>query len=276
MTSSEQREPAAERVLTLVKLGGSLITDKTAVEVARPEVIRRLADELARSPAVHAGRVIVGHGGGSFGHTAAARAGLHRGPLAGPAMAGVSETQAAMRRLTALVVAALRDAGAAPVALAPSSFLVGRAGAVEALWPEAILAALGAGLLPVVSGDVMVDRAWGAAICSTESLFVALAQRLAAAGLPVARVLWLGETAGVLDPDGTLIERIAPSRVPELVRAAGAARGTDVTGGMRHRLEAAAALAARGVTSWIADGRIPGLLERALAGEQPRGTVVVA
>ncbi len=52
------------------------------------------------------------------------------------------------------------------------------------------------------------------------------------------------------------------------------AAGTDVTGGMRHRIEAAWRLAELGVRSWIVDGRVPGNLERAARGESVAGTLV--
>ena len=55
----------------------------------------------------------------------------------------------------------------------------------------------------------------------------------------------------------------------------GGAAGIDVTGGMRHRLEAAVSLARLGVASRIADGRVPGLLKAALAGDEIHGTVIV-
>jgi isopentenyl phosphate kinase len=43
---------------------------------------------------------------------------------------------------------------------------------------------------------------------------------------------------------------------------------------MHHRVETALALADLGITSQILDGREPGLLERALAGEAVPGTVI--
>jgi isopentenyl phosphate kinase len=43
---------------------------------------------------------------------------------------------------------------------------------------------------------------------------------------------------------------------------------------MAHRLQTAGRLAAAGVTSWILDGRVPGILGRAIAGEEVPGTRV--
>jgi isopentenyl phosphate kinase len=122
---------------------------------------------------------------------------------------------------------------------------------------------------------VVLDRERGVAICSTESLFALLAERLPERGITVRRAIWLGETAGVYDRDGSPLPRLTRSDLHAAGTAIGGARGTDVTGGMRHRVETALALADLGVPSLIADGQVPGLLESALAGEDVPGTVVV-
>ena len=267
--------------VTLVKLGGSLITDKRRPGAARLEVIERLAGEVARAAPRLSGRLVVGHGAGSFGHAPAARwqlAGglVGRGGPASAQLAGVTATQDEVAKLHRMVIAALRAEGAPAFSLAPSSFLVTVGGRPVAMQLEPLLGALAAGLLPVIYGDVTVDRRQGVAIASTETVFRALAGALLRRGRAAERALWLGETAGILDAAGLLIPLVTPGRARAARRAVGAAAGTDVTGGMRHRLDAALALARRGVPSLIADGRVPGLLERALAGEAVPGTVVSA
>ena len=62
-------------MLTLVKLGGSLITDKRVEKSFRRDVVKRLADEIAAARAVDPElKLLIGHGSGSFGHFAAKRA----------------------------------------------------------------------------------------------------------------------------------------------------------------------------------------------------------
>src|SRR5262245_34803742 len=95
----------------LLKLGGSLITDKRRPGVARPEVITRLAEEVARAARGPA-RLVVGHGSGSFGHVAAARYHLAKGLRETGQLPGVSRTQARAGQLNRRVLAALRLAGA--------------------------------------------------------------------------------------------------------------------------------------------------------------------
>jgi isopentenyl phosphate kinase len=257
--------------VTLLKLGGSLITEKERARTARLEVIRRLAGEIV---AGGAGALVLGHGSGSFGHVAAAGAGIGGGPVAPEGMAGVAETQAEAAELHRIVVAALREAGGRPFSFVPGSFLVGRAGHIEGTLPPALPVALRSGFLPVVYGDVVMDSEWGAAIASTEAVLAFLARALPAAGFTVRRAIWLGDTPGVLDAAGRSLPEIDPEGWKTAVATITGPPGVDVTGGMRLRLATAADLAQAGIPSLLADGTVPGLLERALRGEAVPGTLI--
>jgi len=271
------------REAILVKLGGSLLTDKARAETPRLPVIRRLGQEIARAAAalsssagsgVGGVHLIVGHGSGSFGHVAAARYQLAGGITSPGQRPGISLTQERAAALHWQVVSELLAAGALPFSIAPSSVLVTTAGEPATFGDEPLLLALERGLLPVLYGDVVLDREQGVAICSTERLFTLLARRLPERGIAVRRALWLGETAGVWDAEGKTIPRLTRADFARMGGTIGAALGTDVTGGMHHRVETALALADLGITSQILDGREPGILERALAGEAVPGTVV--
>jgi isopentenyl phosphate kinase len=258
----------------LVKLGGSLITDKAREETSRPAVIERLAGEIARAAVGSPAPLVVGHGSGSFGHVAAARFRIAEGLTSPDQRPGISLTQERAAALHRQVVAALLAAGALPYSLSPSSMLVTAGAEAVAFLEEPLLLALGNGLLPVLYGDVVMDRDQGVAICSTERLLLLLARHLPKRGVTVRRALWFGETPGVWDDTGKTIPHLTRDLFAEINRAIGGSAGTDVTGGMRHRVEAALALADLGVTSLILDGRVPGLLERAVAGEEVPGTVI--
>lgn len=260
--------------ILLVKLGGSLLTDKTRAESVREEHLARLAGEVARADTLartRGLRLILGHGSGSFGHAAAAAAGLGRGPLDEKHLVGASRTQERARALHALVIGALLDAGAAPFSLAPGSLFAAEGGELRAADLAPLDVALAAGFLPVVYGDVIADRSWCASIASTEAVFVALTLGLAPR---VTQALWLGETSGVWDAQGETLPEI--STLDQAGDALGGSRGTDVTGGMRHRVQAALELATLGVTSTIADGRKAGAIERFARGEAIEGTRIPA
>jgi isopentenyl phosphate kinase len=259
--------------LVAIKLGGSLITDKERPDTPRLDVLARVCRDVA-ALGRDGRRLIVGHGGGSYAHTAATRWGVGAGVLDETGLDGASHTQARAAALHALVVRALLDAGARPFSLAPSSFLVARAGTVESAWLDALALALDRGFLPVVRGDVALDLAWGASIVSTETVLVQVAAGLPGRGYRVTHALWLGETDGVLDERGATIAEIDASEVEAFAARAGTARGADVTGGMAHRLRSVGLLARMGVESWIGDGRRPDVLAAAVSGREPSGTRV--
>jgi isopentenyl phosphate kinase len=252
----------------LLKLGGSLITDKTRPETPRREVIGRLAGEIARATAGASFSLVVAHGSGSYGHVAARRHGIGQGPLSAEQLAGACHTQERAAVLHHIVVAALIEAGARAFSLAPSSCVVAAGGQPVEISLEPLLLALERGLLPVLYGDVVLDREWGASICSTERLFRLLAPRLQSSGLCIRRALWLGETDGLWDAAGRTVPRVTAATFAAAQEAIGAAAGTDVTGGMRHRLETAMDLAGLDIPSLLANGLTPGLLERALLDEK--------
>src|SRR5262245_54767564 len=212
------------RPIVLLKLGGSLITDKTRPGTARPAVIRRLAKDLAAAVANPRGpSLVVGHGSGSFGHAAAADGGLKPGADARRRLDAVSRTQLRASELHHLVMRALVAAGARPFSLAPSRFPCSAGGRSRAQFLEPIFEALDRGLLPVVYGDIVLDRRRGAAIVSTEELFLLIAEEAVKRRHPLVRTAWLGETDGVHDGNGRRIARLtAPTALRTARRVSGA------------------------------------------------------
>ena len=266
---------ASSREIMLVKLGGSLITDKTRPQTPRLEVIQRLATEVGEATTRTSLPLIIGHGSGSFGHVAASESGIDQGIRDGAEVAGVSATQGAAFKLHQLVVEALRDAGVAAYSVVPSSFLVARGGQPDQVWVEPLLAALDIGLVPVVFGDVVMDGEWGASICSTESLFLALVPALGSRGVFVRRAVWLGATDGVFDARGETIAEIPIAELEATTADFEGAAGTDVTGGIRLRLQAVGTLAGLGIASWIGDGRRSGALLEGLEDRAVDGTRIL-
>ena len=266
-----------------LKLGGSLITDKQQPGVIRRDTLQRLAQEIAGAVSERQPRtLLLGHGSGSFGHVVAKEHRLDRvslgtnaGRMTEEQLTGVSATQSRAAQLHRLVVEALQEAGLRPFSVVPSSSLTASAGLEKRSFVRPVLQALAAGLLPVTHGDVVMDDCWGASICSTETVFRALVQEFGRHDVSVARVLWAGDTEGVYDALGRTLSCIGPTGAdppPDV----GDASGIDVTGGMRHRLQTALALAEVGVSSWIFSGLRVGNVQRALLGEPVGGTNVEA
>lgn len=231
--------------LVFLKLGGSLLTDKTRSKALRQPVLERLAAEVAAALAEQPGlRLLIGHGSGSYGHVTASRYHTRTGVRSPEEWRGYADTALVAGELNRLVLEALRSAGVPVLPVQPSASARCRDGELQSLDERPTRVALAHGLVPVVYGDVALDEVRGGTIISTEEIFRWLAPRLCPA-----RVILAGEMPGVLrfDPHDTpadapqLIEAVVPQITPpeldELARGLGGSRGVDVTGGMLGKVQ---------------------------------------
>ena len=259
--------------LIFLKLGGSLITDKTGVEATRPEVLNRVAQEIGQAYTARPGlRLLLGHGSGSFGHVAAARHGTRQGVNGLAQWHGFAEVSDVAARLNRLVCAALLEVGLPVITLQPSASAQCVAGQLIKLATRPVQTALEVGLIPLLYGDVAFDQRQGGTIISTEEILAYLAPSLQPDWLLLA-----GETAGVYDSTGQIIPTITPANFDQLKSALGGSRGTDVTGGMVSKVAAMLNLVIRQPTlkvrifSGLSAGELSQILLRP---ETPNGTLI--
>ncbi|MFZ1395589.1 MAG: isopentenyl phosphate kinase [Candidatus Promineifilaceae bacterium] len=256
-----------------LKLGGSLITDKTQVETVRADVLARLAAEIAQArqenPAL---RLVLGHGSGSFGHVAGAKHGTRQGVRNAAGWRGFAEVSDAAARLNRQVLAALLAADVAAVSLSPSASVGCVDGRIQTIATQPVQAALDAGMVPVVYGDVAFDAVRGGTIVSTEEVMMALAGEIRPSWLLLA-----GETTGVYDQSGQVIAAISRANYAEIEAALGGSRGTDVTGGMASKVQGMLALVARfpQLSIRIFSGLVPGNLGQTLLNPAQAGGTLI-
>lgn len=261
-------------MLTFVKLGGSLITDKRRENAFRPEAAARVAAEvhaaLVQQPDL---QLLLGHGSGSFGHVAARRYGTIAGVSTPEQWRGFAHVATVAAELNHLMAKMLAEAGVPVWRIQPSASALAENGRILTLNLAPLAAALEHGLVPLVYGDVALDTARGGTILSTETIFFYLAQHL-----PVSRILLLGEVEGVYDQSGRVIPRITPVTLPAVEAALGGSAGTDVTGGMETKVRDMAALvqALPDLTIRIMSGAQPGLLQATLLDRAHPGTLITA
>lgn len=265
----------ASRELVFLKLGGSLLTDKTLVEAVRADVLQRIATEIAAAREARPDlELVLGHGSGSFGHAAAAKYQTQHGAQSPQQWAGFCEVSDAAARLNRTICAALLEAGLPVLALQPSASAICQDGKLQEMATSPVSAALAAGVTPLVYGDVAFDSVRGATIISTEAVFSYLAQQLRPAWLLLA-----GNTAGVLDGAGKVIPHITPQNFDEIADVLGGSAGTDVTGGMDSKVRDMLSLARQhpGLSIRIFSGLEAGRLRDALlAPQQPAGTLITS
>jgi isopentenyl phosphate kinase len=259
-------------MLTFIKLGGSLITDKREAQHFQADVMRRAAQEIASARTANPDlKLLIGHGSGSFGHVAAQKYGTMDGVYMPEQWHGFAEVAAVARELNTLVLHTLREVGLPVLDFQPSASAQAEGGKLLSMAVEPIRCALERDLVPLVYGDVAFDAQRGGTIISTEAIFFYLAQQLCPA-----RIMLLGEVEGVLDQAGQIVPLITPGNLDTITTALGGSHGTDVTGGMASKVQQMIDLVeqVRGLEVRIFGGTQPGQIEAALLGQIQPGTLI--
>jgi len=261
--------------VVLVKLGGSLITDKSKPFTEKADVISRLAREIHEARQECGVKLIVGHGGGSYPHEPAKKYQTHKGMAGHESIKGLSLVQDAAARLNRIIVKALIDAGENAISVNPSSCTIAEDSRILEWYTKPLEKYLEYRMLPIVYGDVGTDFKQGFCILSTEELFYHLSKKL-----NVGKIIMCGKTDGVFtadpntNPDAKHIPEITPGNYQEIEKFLTSSDGIDVTGGMLLKVKRAIELAGDGIETHIINGTKPGFLKKALLNEDVMKTVI--
>lgn len=244
----------------VIKLGGSAITQKSKDEMSvRRKTLDSMSQDIACALEGSKTQIVVVHGAGPFGHVRAKEYGLSTG--GGPDRAkGMSLTHQGMERLNYEVVDSLIRRGIDAIAFQPSSCAIMDGGRLKGFDAHIISDMMAMGLVPVLYGDVMIDRSKGVGILSGDQIVPILAKKLKAQ-----RVVIATRYNGIFDrdPEDPLAKHIP---VLEDVLKKRPSSGTDVTGGISEKVSELMELAKSGVETQII-GSEKGYLKRALLGE---------
>lgn len=251
-----------------LKLGGSLLTDKTAREALRvhrvESICAQIATVLDTRPEL---KLVLGIGSGSFGHFPAFQYGLAQGVDHPDAWMGAAITADSAARLVRHVTGCLIKAGVKAWSCQPGSAWMARGRRVRGGPADVLARALASDLVPVVHGDVMLDLEQRVCIASTEEIF-----RFLAPSLRPDRILLAGEVPGIMSGPmeqwrgAQPIPRLQPEGSGALPLVPGASRGVDVTGGMRTKLQLCLEMveACPEAHVHVFDGRPPGAVQAVL------------
>ena len=243
----------------ILKLGGSILTDKSADCAINRESILSLAGSIAGAKT---DGIVIIHGAGSCGHPEAKRYHLDVGATAGKTE-GIYVTHRAVSGLNDAVVSALRERGVAAAGIHPFHVAVADNGRLIGFECRHLEKMLALGMVPVIHGDVVMDLSRGACIVSGDQLV-----RYLAVALKISRVGLATDVPGVLD-GGVVVPEITRKTVPAI--RIGSSNHTDVTGGMRGKIDELLGLADAGIRSDIFHvSRVPDFL----SGSGHGGTMV--
>ncbi|MBR1368504.1 uridylate kinase [Methanocalculus chunghsingensis] len=244
----------------VLKLGGSVITEKQNPGVIHTTRLQAIAETIAHHRDLP---LIIVHGAGSCGHPEAHQYRIPDG-VGRENAAGIGETHRAVAGLNSTVVSILRDAGIDAVGVHPLCGSFAEEGRLISFETRQLAMMADLGIVPVLHGDVVMDRKRGGCIISGDQLVLRIAE-----GVRAERVGLATDVAGVLS-EGEVVRMMTRSTADAV--DLGDSEKMDVTGGMRGKVQELLALADTGIMSSIFH------IERLgdfLAGDDHGGTEIV-
>lgn len=264
-------------MLTILKLGGALLTDKARPNSLRTDLLARVAREIRE--AMDAGLIddlLLVHGVGAYGHLPVLQHNLHKGLQSPEQLLALSQTQSQVMRLRSAIIAALQQVAIPAVLMLPSSCMTARHFRGQGHYDDAIAGFLRIGMTPVLGGDVLADETAGFSVYGGDAIGVDMALRFRAS-----RLLFATDVDGVYDADPR--ENPAARRIPQLHLSQMSAvtlstRELDVSGAMAgklHEIERASAAMNQGLKVHLFSMMTAGQLRDVLLGEDVGTEVMI-
>ncbi|AFK23088.1 isopentenyl phosphate kinase [Pyrococcus sp. ST04] len=253
--------------MIIVKIGGSVLSDKKKKFHFRGDVVKRIAFEISRFFPEE--RFIVVHGGGSFGHPLAKKFGIREGLRDYSSRHGFVVTHLAMLDLASRVSKCFLENSLPAFPISSSSIFVTEEGRIIEGYLGTVEDALEKEFIPLLFGDVSFDKKKGIEIVSGDEIILYLSKEF-----KPEKVIFLMDVDGIYDkfPGGELIREIKGNDIRTL--AVEGSAGVDVTGGIKKKLEVAMELVKHVEEVWFVNGLVKDRLSMAIVGNGI-GTVVL-
>lgn len=265
-----------DKEFVLLKLGGSLITDKSNPYTARNDVIQNLAKQIQHIQSINSDlKIILANGNGSFGHIQALTYGVNKKLQTNYQKKGFCVVQNATIQLNQLVVSELLKVGVSAIGLHPSSMILSKNGVISNFFLDPLYKLLELNIVPVFHGDIICDTINGSQIYSSETILKYIALSLKSKGLTVRKVIFAGVSDGVYDNNGKVISHITKMNINEVNTYMKDTNELDVSGGMKHKVSEALMLAQHNISTLIINGnKAKDSLEKAVLGNKVYGTAI--
>lgn len=255
--------------MIIVKLGGSVITNKAKESSFRQKVMDNLAKEIKKANK----EIILVHGAGSFGHILAKQYNLNEGHLREDQLEGFSLTHAMVQKLNSLVLKSLHDSNIPAVSIPPHSILRLNNHKLAQMDYNIFEEYLNKRFTPVTFGDVVLDKKLVFSICSGDLLVMALAEHF-----KPEKVIFVIDEDGLYTSNPKInknAEFISSTSVKELESLTTTAdKHADVTKGMKGKIDTIKNITQHGIDTVLLNGNKLNRLYSVLVGEDTKCTIV--
>lgn len=258
--------------LIILKIGGSLITDKfSLMPKVKRESLRRISKEISSVYELKKFSLVIIHGVDPFGHVIVRKTGIDKGIKNKKQLKYFAETQRLQNELNVIVTKYLIKAGLPAIPCQASSFAVMDSGRLVKMDISAIRGFIEMGMIPVLYGVPAYDKSQKCSILSGDQIAPYLAVKLNAI-----KIIHATNVDGIFtsdphkNPMAKLIPRLDNKNIAQVKKWVSGSMAIDVTGGMLGKV---LELSKTRIESQILNGSVPGNIIKAFNGEKI-GTII--
>jgi isopentenyl phosphate kinase len=245
------------KIMILIKLGGSIITNKEKPMTSNKNSIMAIASSLKNISEP----LVVIHGGGSFGHYWSVKYDMHTKPER-YSVKGVAAVKNSMVKLNNIVLESFLEAGLKPYCLPPSDFMSSDKPQVNKV--KEILKIAKTGLTPISYGDAMWFGKNKFYILSGDKIMGILS-----------KILRPRLAVFVTNVDGVYSDMKSKRLLNEITNEKPITSKVtmDVTGGMSRKIKEAFSISKGGTDVFFVNGNTPKRITNAINGKSFEGTI---
>jgi isopentenyl-diphosphate delta-isomerase len=221
--------------IVLLKLGGSILTDKNKPFSLREDILDNCLNQIIKSKK----KLILIHGGGSFGHPLAKKYQLSQGlnnSIKDQSM-GVSKTHEAMNQFNSIIVNKFIKKDFPAISIQPSNIFIQDFNEIHIKSIEPIEKLLDLDILPILYGDILLSKDISFSILSGDQIILNLCKSIK--NYQISKVIFAIEEDGIFINDNgnqKLALRLSSDDLASIDLSA-LGQKIDVTGGIKGKLE---------------------------------------
>jgi len=253
----------------LIKLGGSVITNKLVENSFKKNIVDRLSKEIQKANK----DIIIIHGAGSYGHILAEKYDLNNGYKNEEQKLGFAKTHTSVQQLNSMVLKSLQQNNIAAVSIPPHAIMKLNDHKPLKTDFEIFNDCIKQGLTPVAFGDVVLDKKLGFSICSGDLLIELLSKQF-----KPEKVIFVIDEEGLYTSNPKTdknAEFIEETTINDLEKLSTSMDGhADVTKGMKGKIETIKNIANHGIDIVILNGNKADRLFKVLVGEKTKCTKI--
>lgn len=256
--------------ITIIKLGGSLLTHKDKAYSVREGIFQSLASDIAECIKLFPEtKFILLNGAGSFGHQTVKKYNLQNGFSSDESKFGYAKVLQDTAKLNRILVDALVKKEVSALSFQPSTVFYSDQNGYSFSSLKLLQDYLNQGFLPCLYGELVLDLVTGCKVLSADKIPELLVNFFwQNTDYKVTKVINLGSYDGVLNSQNEIIPMIARQNYSEVKKHLYQSTNIDVSGGMQAKIEEFLTLADMGVDSAIISGLVPRNLQKYLLGAE--------